>query len=69
MIDDYRIGYVRYGMEVMTMEDAYKEVYFGEYCKNCKHWEKKENEEPCDECLENPVNLYSHKPVNYEEKE
>lgn len=51
------------------MEDAYKEVYFGEYCKNCKYWEKKENEEPCDECLENPVNLYSHKPVNYKEKE
>lgn len=53
----------------MTMEDAYKEVYFGEYCKKCKYWEKKENEEPCDECLENPVNLYSHKPVNYKEKE
>ena len=51
------------------MEDIYKEVYFEEYCKNCKYWEKKENEEPCDECLENPVNLYSHKPVNYEEKE
>lgn len=52
-----------------TMENAYKEVYFGEYCKNCKYWEKKENETPCDECLENPVNLYSHKPVNYKEKE
>ena len=51
------------------MEDVYKEVYFGEYCKKCKYLEKKENEEPCDECLENPVNLYSHKPVNYKEKE
>lgn len=51
------------------MEDIYKEVYFGEYCKNCKYLEKKENEDPCDECLENPVNLYSHKPINYKEKE
>ena len=31
MADDYRIGYIRYGMEVMIMEDEYKEVYFGEY--------------------------------------
>lgn len=51
------------------MEDTYKEVYFGEYCKNCKYWEKLETDDPCDECLENPVNLYSHKPVCWEEKE
>ena len=51
------------------MEDAYKEVYFGEYCKKCEYFKKIENEKPCDECLENPVNLYSHKPVNYKEKE
>ena len=50
------------------MEDTYKEVYFGEYCKNSKYWEKAENEEPCDECLENQVNLYSHKPVCFKEK-
>ena len=50
------------------MEDTYKEVYFGEYCKNCKYFEKEQNEEPCDECLENPINVYSHKPVCWEEK-
>ena len=50
------------------MEDTYKEVYFGEYCKNCKYWEKKETDDPCDECLDNPVNLYSHKPVYWKEK-
>ena len=27
------------------------------------------NEEPCNECLENNVNLYSHKPIKFEEKE
>lgn len=45
---------------------SYKEVYFHEYCKSCKHKEVKENEEPCDECLSEPTNLNSHKPLNYE---
>lgn len=51
------------------MEDSYKEVYFDEYCRLCKHSSKKETEEPCDSCLEEPVNLYSHKPVKWEEKD
>lgn len=51
------------------MEEIYKEVYYGDYCPTCKHKDKKENEEPCYECLDNPTNLYSHKPVKYEEKE
>lgn len=46
-----------------------KEVYFHEYCKQCKHWEKKETESPCFECLDEPVNVYSHKPLKFEEKE
>ena len=50
------------------MEESYKEVYFDQYCKNCKHEKMKEIDDPCDECLNNPVNLYSHKPVMYEEK-
>lgn len=49
------------------MEDVYKEVYFGEYCKTCKHCNRKEDEKPCDECLAEPVNVYSHKPVRWEE--
>lgn len=54
------------------MEDSsnvYKEVYFGDYCKTCKHLDKYEDDDPCYECLANPVSLYSHKPVNYEKKE
>lgn len=51
------------------MNEGCKEVYFDQYCKTCKHKEKKDNEEPCDECLDNPINLYSHKPVNYKEKD
>lgn len=50
-------------------DEAYKEVHFHEYCESCVHKQLKDIEEPCNECLDNPVNLYSHKPVKYEEKE
>lgn len=50
------------------MEDIYKEVYFDQFCKKCEHKDKKESEDPCFECLDNPENLYSHKPVNYKPK-
>lgn len=48
------------------MEDRYKEVYFGEYCNTCKYSSLDEDKDPCHECLNNPVNVYSHKPVNWE---
>ena len=51
-------------------DNEYEEVYFDEYCPKCKH-EKVDDtkgKEPCNECLENPVNLGSHKPVKFEEK-
>ena len=51
------------------MEYRFKEVYFDIYCERCAHSDTKESEDPCDECLENPVNLYSHKPMYFEEKE
>lgn len=47
------------------MEESYKEVYFHEFCKTCKHEKKAETEDPCYDCLMEPVNLYSHKPVKY----
>jgi hypothetical protein len=45
-----------------------KEVYFDQYCKSCKHFDKMEEENPCNECLEEPVNVDSHKPIKWEEK-
>lgn len=51
------------------MEDIYKEVYFDKYCGSCKHEDLPEKDDPCHECLNNPENLYSHKPVNWKEKE
>ena len=51
------------------MEDSYKEVYFGVYCKECKYELKDEADEPCHDCLNEPVNVYSHKHVKFKEKE
>lgn len=50
------------------MEFKFKEVYFDKYCEKCIHKDKKENEPPCDECMEYAVNEYSHKPVKFKEK-
>lgn len=47
------------------MIDKNNEVLFGEYCKTCKYKNYAETDSPCAECLAEPVNLYSHKPVNW----
>lgn len=52
----------------MSQLDPYKEVYFCAYCHKCTHESKKESDSPCDECLANPVNENSHKPIKFEEK-
>lgn len=48
---------------------AYKEVHFHEYCKSCRHKQVDSNTEPCEECLSEPINLNTHRPVKYEKKE
>ena len=53
------------------MEESYKEVYFGEYCKTCK-FEKDDEDDvdsPCYDCLAMPMNTYSHKPANWKPKD
>ena len=50
------------------MSDNYKEVYYGEYCRTCKHETLSSDDKPCDECLDNPMNVDSHKPVKWKEK-
>lgn len=57
---------------------AYKEVYFHEYCKKCKYKNLGENEfiktgngfniDICNECLSQPANIDSHRPVNFKEE-
>lgn len=46
-----------------------KIVEFGEYCPKCEHYSKSESEDPCWECLDTPTNTWSHKPINFKEKE
>ena len=47
------------------MEYTLKEVYFDNFCAQCQYKDNAENESPCDECLSEPVNEYSHKPVKF----
>lgn len=49
--------------------EGYKEVYFEHYCKTCNYKDANEADDPCDECLSEPMNIYSHKPTKYVEKE
>ena len=51
------------------MEIIQKIVEFDKYCHTCKHKDSKDYLDPCHECLNNPTNTYSKKPVNYKEKE
>lgn len=50
------------------MDDSYKEVYFDKFCPKCEHRDLRESDDPCFDCLDEPTNLNSHKPVNYKEK-
>lgn len=45
-----------------------KEVYFDQYCKSRKHHGLEESKDPCNDCLAEPSNTNSHKPMNYESK-
>lgn len=53
----------------MGLGEQYKEVYFNEYCRTCKYKKTEEGDDPCNECLSEPMNVYSHKPVNWREEE
>ena len=49
--------------------NEYKEVYFHQYCKTCEYVNTDAIADPCNECLTNAVNVYSHKPVCYKAKD
>lgn len=46
-----------------------KEIYFYQYCPTCLYKDKTEADDPCWDCLNEPVNEDSHKPVKYKKKE
>ena len=47
------------------MEIIHKIVNFEKYCETCKHKDLKETLDPCQECLEHPVNTHTEVPVRY----
>ena len=49
------------------MENIYKEVDFETYCETCEHKDLKENFDPCNDCLGEPMNANSEKPVYWKE--
>lgn len=53
----------------MIVDSDLREVNFEKYCIICKHAECPEHEDPCFECLDNPLNYCTEKPVKWEEKE
>ena len=48
------------------MNGETKFVDFATYCPKCAHWTKKDTEDPCNQCMCEPTNEYSRKPVMYE---
>lgn len=44
-----------------------KIVRFDIWCPICKHFDKLEEEIPCCECLNEPGNIDTHKPVKFAE--
>lgn len=51
------------------MEIIEKFVEFDEFCEKCEHKDLEQFKEPCNECLENPVQEGTIKPLNFKEKE
>lgn len=53
------------------MEGVEHIVEFDKYCNKCKHKTEDENDVdcPCYDCLVITVNTYSHKPINFKERE
>lgn len=51
------------------MDNIERIVDFKKYCETCKHKDVNEVKDPCDDCLDNPMNTNSRKPMYYEEKE
>lgn len=48
------------------MEEEF-EVRFDLWCEKCAHYETTETGDPCNHCLDNPVNENSSVPVDYKE--
>ena len=46
-----------------------KEVRFDNWCHTCKYRDKEATDIPCNDCLAQPYNIDSSKPIYYKEEE
>lgn len=49
------------------MDVSNKEVRFDLYCQKCKNYDKKDEEEPCNDCLSVGYRYGTEKPDKFEE--
>lgn len=47
--------------------DMKKEANFAKYCPLCKEAKRDEHEDPCNECLQYPAQLWTTKPIYFKE--
>lgn len=50
------------------MNLIWKIVRYDMYCKDCKYEKTEETEDPCNDCLNQPVNENTQKPIRWEAK-
>ena len=48
-------------------EPRTREVNFGTFCKGCCFFEFVETEDPCNDCLNHPVNIDSERPLYFKQ--
>ena len=51
------------------MELIDHEVYYDYYCPRCVHENVEMWDDPCENCLKNPMQPHSHKPLEYQPKQ
>lgn len=51
------------------MEIIDKIVDFEKFCKTCTHCNIEGFEDPCNDCLDNPTNTHTQRPIYYEPDE
>ncbi len=44
-------------------------VRYDKWCVKCKYKDRDENKDPCEECLENPTNINTERPINFTERQ
>lgn len=65
---DQKWSLIFFAKEVIRLTDKIK--HFHEYCNKCQYKDTSETEDPCDACLTVAGDTdYSHKPINFKEKE